>query len=195
MKNNAVIKRENMLSSSIASLPQNNIRANAATPPTANNQIQPHSIKNSVCIKLRYRRNRGGICGKTYGTGFDIFSCCNRQFEKSSVALFIIPSSEIFACAAPLCIILNISCQGPFRAVRMIWGGSPGPPETRFLIISGLRRSRLPGSLRLRHGDRRRSRLPGLRRRNLRRHGCRRNRRRVRSRLRPWSRFRNRRPG
>ena len=98
MKNNAVIKGKNMLSSSIASLPRNSIRANAATPPTANIQIQPHSIKNSVCIKLRYSRNRGGICGKTYGNGFDIFSCCSRQFEKSSVSLFIIPSSEFFVC-------------------------------------------------------------------------------------------------
>ena len=58
----------------------------------------PHCIMNTVFINAQHRRNRGGICGNTYGNGFDIFSCCSRQFEKSSVSLFIIPSSEFFVC-------------------------------------------------------------------------------------------------
>ena len=58
----------------------------------------PHCIRNTAFINAQHRRNRGGICGNRYGNGFDIFSCCNRQLERSSAALFITPSSEISPC-------------------------------------------------------------------------------------------------
>ena len=79
-------------------LPQITMGMNSTIPQTHKTAKHPHCNRNTVFINAQHRRNRGGICGNTYGNGFDIFSCCNRQFEKSSVALFIIPSSEFFAC-------------------------------------------------------------------------------------------------
>ena len=53
----------------------------------------PHCIMNAVFINAQHRRNRGGICGKIYGNGFEAFFCCNRQLAVSSMGLFIVLSS------------------------------------------------------------------------------------------------------
>ena len=79
-------------------LPQITTGMNSTILQTPKAAKHPHCIRNTAFAKAQHRRNRGGICGKTYGNGFDIFSCCSRQFEKSSVALFIILSSEFFVC-------------------------------------------------------------------------------------------------
>ena len=61
-------------------LPQITMGMNSTIPQMQKTAKHPHCIRNTVFINAQHRRNRGGICGNTYGNGFDIFSCCNRQF-------------------------------------------------------------------------------------------------------------------
>ena len=74
-------------------LPQITTGMNSTKLQTQEAAKHPHCIRNTAFAKAQHRRNRGGICGKTYGNGFDVFSCCNRQFAISSVGFLIILSS------------------------------------------------------------------------------------------------------
>lgn len=78
-------------------LPQITTGMNSTILQTPKTAKHPHCIKNTAFAKAQHRRNRGGICGKTYGNGFDVFSCCNRQFAISSVGFLIILSSYNYA--------------------------------------------------------------------------------------------------
>jgi hypothetical protein len=86
-------------------LPQITMGMNSTILQTQEVAKHPHCIRNTAFAKAQHRRNWGGICGKTYGNGFDVFSCCNRQFTISSVGLFIILSSAI-----PLRAVLPSQC-------------------------------------------------------------------------------------
>ena len=86
-------------------LPQITTGMNSTILQTQEAAKHPHCIRNTAFAKAQHRRNRGGICGKTYGNGFDAFSCCNRQFTISSIGLFIILSS-----ANPLRAVLPSQC-------------------------------------------------------------------------------------
>ena len=78
-------------------LPQITTGMNSTILQTPKAAKHPHCIRNTAFAKAQHRRNRGGICGKTYGNGFDVFSCCNRQFAISSVGFLIILSSYNYA--------------------------------------------------------------------------------------------------
>ena len=74
-------------------LPQITMGMNSTILQTQEAEKHPHCIRNTAFAKAQHRRKRGGICGKTYGNGFDVFSCCNRQFAISSVGFLINLSS------------------------------------------------------------------------------------------------------
>ncbi|WP_347280640.1 hypothetical protein [uncultured Phocaeicola sp.] len=73
-------------------LPQITTGRNSTILQTPKAAKHPHCIRNTAFAKAQHRRKRSGICGKTYGNGFDVFSCCNRQFAISSIGFLIILS-------------------------------------------------------------------------------------------------------